>query len=135
MHGLLVALAAASASFAPPAVVLQAHIQSEDGGPLRDTWVWVVWERGAPFRFAEGTRRVLNPKARTDAGGRLRLEVPSGFFEERERLALAWQEERGERSHFTALHREDGERLDFSLGELDSAADFGRLIAPDPEPQ
>jgi hypothetical protein len=118
-----------------PALVIEASVRGQDGKPLEDAWVWVVWDRGAPFRFEGDRRRVLNPKGRTGSDGRVRIEVARGFFAPGDPLALAWEEDRGGRSRFTALHRsEDGKRLSFRLEELGARVDFGRLIAPEPRP-
>ena len=131
---LAAALGCAATSGAETAAVLTGRVEREDGSALREEWVWVVWDKGAPFRFEEGSRRVLNPKARTGSDGGLRIEVPAGFFGPGDALALAWEEQGGGRSHFTALHSADGERLGFELDELGRETDFGRLIAPAPRP-
>jgi hypothetical protein len=115
-------------------VVIEATVEDESGRSLKDAWVWVVWDRGAPFRFEEGSRRILNPKGHTGSDGALSIEVPAGFFGEDDLLALAWQQKgEGGRSHFTALHRvESGERLNFRLRDIGTQADVGRLVAPAP---
>jgi hypothetical protein len=133
---LLVALGGgALAAHAAPGAVVEARVLARDGEPLQDAWVWVVWDRGTPFRFEEGSRRVTNPKGHTGSDGRLRIEIPAGFFDPGDRLALAWEEKQQGRSHFTALHRaRDGERLSFRLQDTGPAVDLGRLIAPEPRP-
>jgi len=137
VSALLLALAAVGpvVAAAGPAPVIEARVQRPNGEALEDAWVWVVWDRGAPFRFDEDHRRVLNPRGHTGPDGRLQIEVPGGFFGGADPLALAWEEKSGGKSHFTALHRgEDGKRLSFRLEELGARADFGRLIAPEPRP-
>lgn len=133
---LLVAAGSSGVASGETAAVVEARVQTEDGRPLAEAWVWVVWDRGAPVRFEPGRRRVLNPKGWTGSDGRLKIEIPAGFFGPGEPLALAWEQKQEGRSHLTALHRlDDGERLVFRLGEAGPEADFGRLIAPEPRPE
>ena len=130
------AVAVLSAALAEPAsaAIVKAQVERENGRPLRERWVWVVWDTGAPFRFERGKRRVLNPRGQTKRDGTLRVEIPAGFFAPGDELALAWEEKDGGRTHFTALHGPDGKRLRFTLDAVGRERDFGKLIAPAPEP-
>ena len=131
----IAAAVALCASAAAADTVLTARVTLENGQPLSERWVWVVWDQGAPFRFQDGDRReVLNPRGRTESDGALRLEIPDGFFAPGDPLALAWEEKDGRRTHFTALHGADGRRLRLRLEDVGEEEDLGPLTAPRPDP-